>query len=663
MRNTHPTMTLPAGILISFLFLESGWAIVDPDNMGQWTKPTNSGPDKDVPGFLVNLGPTGARAILKEKSFVVKYVFPKSPAHNKLNIDDEIIGVNDKMFTTKHIFGKQYGMGYAVGYEGPIMDFGTAIEDSEGRDGILKLAVIRNGKETTVKVPLPAVGRFSKTYPLKCPKSDKLVADAMQYLLKHTEDFGSQCHARGTAGLALLSQGRLEEAKAMAASWNKAPGEGAWTWPIAYQCIFLSEYYLKTKDKSVLGTIQLLVARLYEAQVMDPAMYKDRMHSGQPQGENFLKGGLGHVVKIDGYGTMAITTLMALLAWELAEDCGVKLDQQHVDLAFQCVREHTNESGYIGYRFATGAYSPVGRQGLAIIAHKLAQDKGTEGYVARVTANLTKSKTRLNDGHGDNVLGILWGLLGIQLSGDSAAIREVFDYNKAFINMARTHDGSFVAQPGRNNGDKGYYLSSRIHPTAAMVLVLGMSRPSLRIQGVEVSIQGVNPKALEGRMDAAYKAIVKKDYKAAFRSLYKPLAGDEQVAKAMSDYIDAQWQKEVAGLEPIEKSGDILSLAKEYIRLVGEFKGIEGFDKAIKRYEDGLDKDPWRKEVLTGKAYLSYLGVLQKYKSASAVKKLDQFVADNAGSIYGKWTAAVVKEFKADGTISVSAAGKPFGER
>jgi hypothetical protein len=195
-----------------------------------------------------------------------------------------------------------------------------------------------------------------------------------------------------------------------------------------------------------------------------------------------------------------------------------------------------------------------------------------------------------------------------------------------------------------------------------MVLVLGMSRPSLRIQGVEVNIQGVNPKALEGRMDAAYKAIVKKDYKAAFRSLYKPLAGEEQVAKAMSDYIDAQWQKEVAGLEPIEKSGDILSLDKEYIRLVGEFKGIEGFDKAIKRYEDGLDKDPWRKEVLTGKAYLSYLGVLQKYKSASAVKKMEEFAQANSGSIYGKWAAAVVKEFKTDGMISVSACGRPFGE-
>ena len=482
MRNKHPMMML-AGVLISLLFAESGWAIVDPDNMGQWTRPTNKGPDKEVPGFLVNLGPTGARAILKEKSFVVKYVFPKSPAHNKLNIDDEIIGVNDKMFTTKHIFGKQYGMGYKVGYEGPIMDFGNAIEDSEGRDGILKLTVIRNGKKTTVKVRLLAIGRFSKTYPLKCPKSDKLVSSAVQYLLKHTKEFGSPCHKRGTVGLALLSQGKLKEAGALAASWNKAPGERTWTWPVAYQCIFLSEYYLKTRDKSVLRTIELLVKRLYEAQVTDPAMYKDRIHNGRPQGKNYLKGGLGHVVKIDGYGTMSITTLMALLAWELAEDCGVKLDQRYVDLAFQCIRNNTNKSGYMGYRFATGAYSPVGRQGLAIIAHKLARDKGTEEYVGRVTAHLTKSKTRLNDGHGDNVLGILWGLLGIQLSADSAAIREMFDYNKAFINMARTHDESFVAQPGRNTGDKGYYMSSRIHPTAAMVLVLGMSRPSLRIQG------------------------------------------------------------------------------------------------------------------------------------------------------------------------------------
>jgi hypothetical protein len=139
----------------------------------------------------------------------------------------------------------------------------------------------------------------------------------------------------------------------------------------------------------------------------------------------------------------------------------------------------------MGYRFATGAYPPVGRQGLAIIVHQLAGRPGSDEFVSRVTGGMTTAKTRLNDGHGDNALAWGWALLGIQLSGDDAAIREVFDYNKAFINMSRTHDGAFVIQPGRNLHEKAYYMSPRIHPTAAMVLALGTDQARLRIQGVK----------------------------------------------------------------------------------------------------------------------------------------------------------------------------------
>ena len=174
MRVPQPWMSL-AAILIPLVAAQPASAIVDPDNQGRWTKPTDKGPDKEVPGFLVNLGPTGARAILKESSFVVKHVFAGSPADKQLQIDDEITGVNGKPFT-KHIFGKCYGMKYDVGYEGPIMDMGNAIEDSEGRDGTLKLDVIRDGKPVAVDVKLPAIGRFSDTYPHNCPKSRKLAA-------------------------------------------------------------------------------------------------------------------------------------------------------------------------------------------------------------------------------------------------------------------------------------------------------------------------------------------------------------------------------------------------------------------------------------------------------------------------------------------------------
>jgi hypothetical protein len=471
-------------LAVSVAITANAHAIADADNLGQWTKPTDIGPDKECPGFLVNLGPTGARAILTETSFVVKHVFPKSPADGQLRIDDEITGANGKPFS-KHTFGKFYGMEPGAGYEGPVMDMGNAIEDSEGKDGTLTLNLIRGGQPATAEIKLEAIGRFSDSYPKNCKKSEKLAARAMDYLLQRPEERRGDVHEKGLFGLALLAQGKAKEAETLAMDWNEPPGEKQWTWYPSYQAIFLAEYCLQTGDKRVLPTIEENCKRLYLSQVIDPELYKDAMHGGQPQARNFLKGGNGHGARIAGYGTMTITTLMAMLSWELAEDCGIKIEDFNRNLAYDCVHTHTHESGYMGYRFATGAYTPVGRQGLAIIVHKVANRPGTEDYVSRVTNGMAKSKTRINDGHGDNALAWGWALLGIQLSGNDAATREVFDYNKAFINMARTHDGAFVIQPGRNLAEKAYYMSPRIHPTAAMVLALGTDKAKLRIQGVK----------------------------------------------------------------------------------------------------------------------------------------------------------------------------------
>ena len=462
----------------------SAFAIPDADNLGQWSKPTEIGPDKEVPGFLVNLGPTGARAILKESSFVVKHVFAGSPAEGKLRLDDEITGANGKPFG-KHIFGKFYGMEPGAGYEGPMMDLGTAIEESEGKDGLLTLDVLREGQPSKVEIKLEAIGRFSATFPKNCPKSEKLAARATDYLLTRTDERCGIVHEKGLLGLAMLARGKMKEAEEFAMAWNTPPGEKEWTWYPSYQAIFLAEYFLKTGDTRVIPTIEENCKRLYLSQVIDPEVYKDAMHGGQPQAKNFLKGGNGHGARCAGYGTMTITTLMALLSWELAEDCGIAIKDFNRDIAYECVHTHTHESGYMGYRFATGSYTPVGRQGLAIIVHKVAGRPGTDEYVSRVTNGMAKAKTRLNDGHGDNALACGWALLGIQLSGNESAIREVFDYNKAFINMARTHDGGFVIQPGRNLAEKAYYMSPRIHPTAAMVLALGTDKANLKIQGAK----------------------------------------------------------------------------------------------------------------------------------------------------------------------------------
>jgi hypothetical protein len=48
-----------AVFLFSLILSLTASAIYDADNIGQWDKPTKIGPDKEVQGFLVNLGPTG----------------------------------------------------------------------------------------------------------------------------------------------------------------------------------------------------------------------------------------------------------------------------------------------------------------------------------------------------------------------------------------------------------------------------------------------------------------------------------------------------------------------------------------------------------------------------------------------------------------------------
>ena len=290
----HP-MILLACMLTAVLFAERGWAIVEPDNMGRWTKPTKRGPDKEVPGFLVNLGPTGARAVLKERSFVVKHVFAESPADKQAqdrrrDHRRQRQGVHDK-----HIFGKCYGMGYDVGYEGPIMDFGNAIEDSEGRDGILKLDVHprRQGDD---RQRAPARHRpVQQHLPAQLPEVRRSCSPMpWSTSLKHTRGLRRTMSHEGHGRPGPAGRGKMKEAEAGRGLERTCPARSVDVVSVAYQCIFLCEYYLKTGDKRVLKTIEELGERLYLAQVHRSRLYKDRMHGGKPQAKNFLKGGLGH---------------------------------------------------------------------------------------------------------------------------------------------------------------------------------------------------------------------------------------------------------------------------------------------------------------------------------------------------------------------------------
>ncbi|HEX7900383.1 MAG TPA: DUF6288 domain-containing protein [Planctomycetota bacterium] len=614
------------------------WApIKDKDNQGRWEKRVESGPDAEVPGFLVNLGPTGARAALTEKTFVVRYVFKGSPAYERLRLGDVVSGAFGKPFAA-HTFG-----GSPHGYEGPIMDFGDAIERAEAKDGKLVLNVVRGAETIEVAIPLEAIGAFSPTFPTNCRKSELLRARALKYLAAHPEGHGGPAHARAAVALAFLAAGD-DTGKRLALAWNQVPAPGTWTWGVSYQLITLCEYHLLTQDPAVLPTIKALVDLLRQDQydgrilVWGPGAVQGDYARIDASQQLYL-GGFGHApyqagAGKNGYGPMQYTTILPVIAWQLAAAAGVKVDPKGVANALDFIHRGTNEAGYVAYggeftlnngyvdpvawKKSTSGMNYVGRAGASLLAHKLSGDAAS---FEKNKSYMKRAYKSLPDGHACSVLGFLWGLMGAAAAEDEALLRATFDYHKAWFNMMRCHDGSFVVQPGRDYADGGYYLSSRYNPTAVMAIALGLGDPRLQIQGIQVSIPGVNPKALKGPALAAYKAIVAKKYGEAARLLE---AGDP-----MAGWLDGRARRVIDTLSPLEKAGRWLDLKDRLGELKKSYAGLALFDQAAAAWEVAM------RPHLAGDKLLSEG---QYAKALAAAPALEGRIRAAVAEVVARWT-------------------------
>ncbi len=136
-------------LLALFLLpIDPAWSL---DNPPWGNLKTEVGPDAEVPGWFINLGITGARAMITKEEptkLQVMFVFKQSPAFGKLEVGDKITGANTRAFMTAHKFG--YGEG-KFGYQGPMMDFANALEESQGKlAGRLVLDVLRGEQKLQV---------------------------------------------------------------------------------------------------------------------------------------------------------------------------------------------------------------------------------------------------------------------------------------------------------------------------------------------------------------------------------------------------------------------------------------------------------------------------------------------------------------------------------
>jgi len=455
---------------------------------GTWHRTTKVAPDAQAGGWFINLGITGARAKIpdeKPKVLEVTYVFKATPAFGKLRVGDQIVGANGEAFVTPHKFG--YGVD-KFGYEGPMMDLGNALEDSQaaGLNGKLTLDVLRGGRKETVELRLPTrYGRFSKTYPYDCPKTDRILSELYPYLLRRQRGDGmwsGRPHINAFATLALMASGRKKympavrrAVRAMAgATTNRIDYRGLDCWKYGLYGAVLCEYYLLTGEKWVKPELKEINQWLLQG--LAPA------------------GGWGHRPwdldgKINGYGPINVITMQGKMAWSLMQRCGLKVDPKGYKATHDFVVRGTNKMGYVWYKDGNARnpkYADMGRTGAAVLAHylSLTGGKAYREYALRGARCIGDHPKTFPDTHGSPLLGMVWTALGAAV--DPASFRKLMDHNRWSFSLAHCPDGTFYYQPNRDNNPQDYSAAPRLAASAATALILSVKYKKLQMTGAKL---------------------------------------------------------------------------------------------------------------------------------------------------------------------------------
>ena len=467
-----------------------------------WKHKAQTGPDAEAGGWYYNLGITGLRAELIEDRptcLLIKYVFEDTPADGKIHAGDVIVGANGKKFVTPH------RNGYSVkvfGGHGPMTDFANALDESQGDKlkGELALDVLREDKALTVKLNVGTrYGRYGKTFPSDCKKSDLVLKELYEFIAGKQRDNGSwgPPQANTFAPLALMASGNkkylplVTKCVQMHARTTKAKDRsGLINWRYMAAGIVMSEYYLATKEEWVLPELQEVYDFLISSQYVDTSQIVDearRTHPPVPEDNKRAHGGWGHNPGYEGYGPIAMITGQGALVFALMDRCGIEVDRARHDKTYNFLKSGTGRNGYLWYSDAVSnheSWADMGRTGAAGLANFLSPHKDEE-YMKRALAHarcIGDHPETLPDTHGSPIMGMGYTALAAHI--DPASFRKMMDANRWWFTLSQCADGSFYYQPNRDNNPYDFREGSRVSASAVVALIFSAKYENLQVTGV-----------------------------------------------------------------------------------------------------------------------------------------------------------------------------------
>ncbi|MEI6809458.1 MAG: DUF6288 domain-containing protein [bacterium] len=421
-----------------------------------------------------NLGPTGMRGWMYVKDnyttgarqILVTAIDKGSPADGVMQINDVILGVDEKLFT-----------------EDARRVFGLAIDEAEAK-GILKLKIWRPfdssqgrpGKQHDIQLKMKVMGAYSDTAPYNCPKSKTILEEGCRYIA--TTRIDERCKV---GYLALLASGNPEYAgllktyahkicptnKFSIAHW--VPG-GPGGWMTGYTCVFLAEYYLATKDEYVLPAVK--------EYAHFTALGQSRIGTwASSMAWTDLNGGVLHGT-LPGYGAINQAGLVCYMALGLAKKCGIKDQEidQALDRANTFFSYYINKGGipYGDHQPEINCHDDNGKSGEAAIAFDLyGNGAGVTFYSKMAVAALDNREW----GHTGNQFGYQWAGIGAARGGPKAAAAMLQEM-RWYYDLARRWDGSFVNQ-GEGGGVGGGYWD----PTTSYMLTYALPLRKICLTG------------------------------------------------------------------------------------------------------------------------------------------------------------------------------------
>ena len=463
------------------------------------------------------LGPTGAKGWLfvntrfmtdEARQILITEVQEGSPAEGVLEVGDVILGIGDAYFDSD-----------------ARKCFGRAIDEAEKKEnqGALKLlrwrpvpdAPTRQGKEQVVEIPLPVMGTYSDTAPYDCPKTEKILDDALQ-ILAAREDWS----IFGIQALAFLATGEEKYIQLVhdflhEAAWARPDFQmsvesgGLVVWGAGYRNLVLTEYYLATGDKYVLPAIREHAVKTAMGQSNGGTWGHGFAWTSQNDGH--LHGSLG------GYGAVNQAGLPCFLALLLSKKCGV--EHPEIDDAIARSSRFFNQfvgKGSIGYGFhrpsleihcnGRNGMSGNGKNAIAAVAFGLLGDRPPVSPAARDAVSpaardavspaardavppaardavqfFSKFTVSLHNtceyGHSGNSYSYFWDPLGANYGGPEAAAA-FHQQLRWYYALTRQADGSFVNQPLG-----GHYGRGTLDATVAQVLMMTSPRRAIYLTG------------------------------------------------------------------------------------------------------------------------------------------------------------------------------------